>query len=124
MGALRLETPWIYHFQASNNPSLHTVTNLGLEEPVHPQRVLAAVGLGKALLWHHSVLLDEVDDHVPLTSVAGGVVEQERHQPPVRSLAGLSFRHLDDGVEEVVAALHLFIWIKYYKSKTLNISGI
>ena len=86
---------------------------LGLEEPVHPERVLAAVGLGKALLWHHSVLLDEVDDHVPLAPVAGRVVQQERHQPPVGSLAGLSPRHLDDGVQEVVAPLHLFVRVEY-----------
>ena len=89
---------------------LVTVTGLylGFEEPVHPQRVLAAVGLGKALLGHHSVLLDEVDDHVPLSPVAGRVVQQERHQPTVGSLAGLPPRHLHDGVQEVVAPLNLF----------------
>ena len=81
---------------------------LRLEEPVHPERVLAAVGLRKALLWHHSVLLHQVDHHVPLAAVAGGVVEQEGHEAAVGRLAGLAPRHLHHRVQEVVAPLNLF----------------
>lgn len=50
-------------------------------------------------------LTDEVDQHVPLASVVGGVGEQELHQAPVHRLLPLGRLHA--GVQEVVAALHL-----------------
>lgn len=50
-------------------------------------------------------LTDEVDQHVPLASVVGGVGEQELHQASVHRLLLLGRLHA--GVQEVVAALHL-----------------
>lgn len=50
-------------------------------------------------------LTDEVDQHVPLSSVVGGVGQQELHQPAVHRLLPLGRLHA--GVQEVVAALHL-----------------
>ena len=58
---------WLTHRDTESTVrSAQTPSYLRLEEPVHPERVLAAVGLRKALLWHHSVLLHQVDHHIPL----------------------------------------------------------
>lgn len=51
-------------------------------------------------------LTDEVDQHVPLSSVVGGVGQQELHQPAVHRLLPLGRLHA--GMQEVVAALHLW----------------
>lgn len=50
-------------------------------------------------------LTDEVDQHVPLSSVVGGVGQQELHQPAVHRFLPLGRLHA--GMQEVVAALHL-----------------
>lgn len=49
---------------------------------------------------------DEVDQHVPLSSVVGGIGEQELDQAPVHRLLPLC--RLQTGLEEVVAALDLW----------------
>ena len=54
------------------------------------------------------MLLNQVDNHVPLSAVGGGALEQEGEQPAVRLLPGDPLGRLHDRVDEVVAPLDLF----------------
>jgi hypothetical protein len=53
------------------------------------------------------VLLDDVDDHVPLPSVDDGSFEEEVHQAAVNRLARLPIVQVSHVVQEVVAPLNL-----------------
>ena len=55
----------------------------------------------------NTVLLDDVDDHVPLSSIHDGVLEQEVHQPSVDRLLGFTFIQVGHIVKEIVATLNL-----------------
>ena len=55
----------------------------------------------------NTVLLDDVDDHVPLSSIHDGVLEQEVHQPSVDRLLGFTFVQVGHIIKEIVATLNL-----------------
>ena len=73
------------------------------EVAVHVAGVSRAGGLGHGLLGHHAVLLHEAAEHIPLTAVADGVGEQERHQAAIERLV----KGVEDVLEEPVALLEL-----------------
>ena len=63
------------------------------------------MGLWETLLGHQAVFGHQVDEHVPLAAIAGGVLQQETDQPALHGLAATEDLH--KGVEEVVYPLNL-----------------
>ena len=53
------------------------------------------------------MLLDDVDDHVPLATVDDGRLQEEVHQAAVDGLAWFALVQVGHVVQEVVAPLHL-----------------
>lgn len=72
------------------------VTQLGEDESVEASSVGGAIGLGVDGLWNDSVALDEVDEHVPLATVADGFLEQMLDHAVVDVLVA----QVDDALEE------------------------
>ena len=54
-----------------------------------------------------TVLLDDVDDHVPLAAVDDGRLHEEVHQPAVDGLPRLALVQVSHVVQEVVASFNL-----------------
>lgn len=68
------------------------------EDAVHGAGGAAAVALGIDRLGNETVLLDQIDHHVPLAAVAQRIAEKVLDKTAV----GLLFHRLKDGFEEVV----------------------
>ena len=53
------------------------------------------------------MLVDKIDNHVPLPSVTGGVLKEEGQQSASLPLAGVPLGDLDHSVEEIIAPFDL-----------------
>ena len=84
---------------------------LEVEKVAQEAAVLRAPGVGEALFGHDSVLLDEVDEHVPLTAILGWVTGQVEDEPPVRGLSTPCGLHIR--VEHEVQTLNLLGRFKF-----------
>lgn len=51
---------------------------LALEHRIQAQARLAAKALGEVLLWNQTVLVDQIDQHVPLAAVARWILMGKR----------------------------------------------
>lgn len=65
----------------------------------------STLGVLKTDFGDHSILLDQVYQHIPLTTVLGGGGEEVTDQPPLKCLPLTST--LDVGVKVIVTALQL-----------------
>mmetsp|Transcript_17594 Transcript_17594/g.36791 ORF Transcript_17594/g.36791 Transcript_17594/m.36791 type:complete len:302 (-) Transcript_17594:392-1297(-) len=81
------------------------VPQLEEEESVHPSCELRRLDVGIHALGNDAVLLDDVDDHVPLSAVADGIGQQVRDEAILHLLVG----RRDDVFQEVIALLELVV---------------
>jgi len=67
--------------------------------------ILRAPRLSKTFLWHDSVLVDEIDKHLPLTTIIRWVAQQMLHQSAIGELTTTCC--LDKHFQQIVYSFHL-----------------
>ena len=79
------------------------LADLVVEAGIHTHGIAGALGLGHDGLRNDAVLAHEADEHIPLAAVAQGLPQEPGHDAVVNRPVG----GLDDGLKDVVGALHL-----------------
>ena len=67
--------------------------------------------VGETFLGHHTVFVDEIDQHVPLTTIVGRIRQQEAHESSVYLLAAPE--DFNERIQEIVGPFNLYRIDKY-----------
>jgi len=83
----------------------HTHTHLVVGDDTKSSRILRTPRLTKALLGNDSILVHEIDQHLPLSAIVRRVAQQMLDQSAIRRLATSSRLHKH--TQQIVQSLHL-----------------